>query len=383
MPTPVTITGARGTGNVQQANRRPDIKSRIMDLQPEDTPLVVLLDKLPSRVTGNPEFSWFEQDLEPRFDTTSATATNVATTVNVNNGSYFAQHDLVYVPRTGETFRVVSIATNALTVVRGVGQGGTGQAINSGEELLITGSAQPEGDTSKPARSGIAAKVTNYTQIFRESVELTGTWLASDTFTSPDDWARQVRLKAIEHRREIEYALFVNHPSEDLTGSQPRRTTGGLRHFITTNVTDAGGTFTEAEFWAALRPAFRYGGRRKVLFGASLPIAVINQFAMNKVQVQQSANVNTYGLNITQFQSPFGNLNVVVDYNLEGTTLGGEMFLVDMDSLEYRYMQGRDTHFRDNIQAPDADTRKGEYLTECGVVVANEQKHARVTNITG
>src|SRR4051794_4797661 len=103
MPTPSNITGARGTGNVLQANRRPDLKSRIFDLQPEDTPLVVLLDKLPSKTTGNPEFSWFEQDLEPRYDTTSALATNVATTIAVNNASYFAQHDLVYVPRTGET----------------------------------------------------------------------------------------------------------------------------------------------------------------------------------------------------------------------------------------------------------------------------------------
>jgi hypothetical protein len=378
VPTAPTITGARGTGNVQQANRRPDIKSQIMDLQPEETPFVVLLDKLPARVTGNPEFAWFEQDLEPRFDTTTATATNSATTIAVSNGTYFAQHDLVYVPRTGETFRVTAVASNNLTVVRGVGS--TAQALNSGEELLITGSAQPEGDTSKPARSGIAAKVTNYTQIFREPVELTRTWMKSDTFTSPDDWTRQVRLKAIEHRKEIEYGLLVNHPSEDLTGSQPRRTTGGARHFITTNVTDAGGQFTEAEWWAALRPALRFGSKRKIVLGASLPISVVNQFAQNKVQVRTGES--TYGLNVVQYVTPFGVVNVMVDYLLEGTTLGGEMLVLDMEKIEYRYIRDSDTHFRDNIQAPDADTRKGEFLTECGVVFGNESAHARITNVT-
>jgi hypothetical protein len=54
-----------------------------------------------------------------------------------------------------------------------------------------------------------------------------------------------------------------------------------------------------------------------------------------------------------------------------------------MDAIEYRHMQGRDTHLRDNIQAPDSDTRKSEYLTECGLGFGNEQKHARITNVTG
>jgi hypothetical protein len=102
VPTAPTITGARGTGNVQQANRRPDIKSQIMDLQPEDTPFVVLLDKLPARVTGNPEFAWFEQDLEPRFDTTTATATNVATIVNVQRHVLRAARPRVRPPHRGD-----------------------------------------------------------------------------------------------------------------------------------------------------------------------------------------------------------------------------------------------------------------------------------------
>jgi hypothetical protein len=189
-------------------------------------------------------------------------------------------------------------------------------------------------------------------------------------------------LKAIEHRKEIEYGLLVNHPSEDLTGSQPRRTTGGARHFITTNVTDAGGTFTEAEWWAALRPAFRFGGQEQDRARRRrLPISVLNQFAQNKVQVRTGEN--TYGLNVTQFVTPFGTVNVMVDYLLEGTTLGGEILILDMDAIEYRYMQGRDTHLRDNIQAPDADTRKASILRNAVWVLANEQKHARVTNITG
>jgi hypothetical protein len=381
VPTPVTITGARGTGNVSQANRKVDIKDRVLELQPNTTPFVILADKLPSKVAVNPQFSWFEEDLEPRYSATSGAVTNVATAVPVTagQGAWFAQHDMVFVPRTGEMFRVVSIATDTLTVVRGVGS--TATAMNSGEELLITGSAQPEGDTSKPARSGVPTQVTNYTQIFREPWESTETWMASETFAGPDDWQRQTKHKGIEHRKEIEYAYLVGRPSEDLTGSQPRRTTGGARHFIVTNVTDAGGTMTEATFWSALRPIFRFGSQEKLALGAAKPIQITNQYALNKIQIHQGDS--TYGLKVMQYVSPFGTLNMVVDYQLEGTTLSTEMVILDMEYLTRRYMTGRDTHVKTNIQAPDADTRKDEFLTEGGLEFGQEKCHGRITNITG
>lgn len=381
MPTPVTITGARGTGNVSQANRKVDIKDRVLELQPNTTPFVVLADKLPKKVAVNPQFSWFEEDLEPRYSATSGTVTNVATSVPVTagQGAWFAQHDLVFVPRTGEMIRVVSVATDTLTVVRAVGS--TGTAMNSGEELLITGSAQPEGDTSKPARSGVPAQVTNYTQIFREPWESTETWRASDTFAGPDDWQRLTKHKGIEHRKEIEYAFLVGRPSEDLSGSQPRRSTGGARHFIVTNVTDAGGTMTEATWWSALRPIFRFGSQEKLILGAAKPVQVVNQYALNKIQIHQGES--TYGLKVMQYISPFGTANMVVDYQLEGSTLGTEMFVLDMEYMEYRFMRDRDTHVKTEIQAPDADTRKDEYLSEVGLVFGNEKTHGRITNITG
>jgi hypothetical protein len=75
----------------------------------------------------------------------------------------------------------VNSGTNTLTVVRGVGGGAA--AINDNDELLLIGSAQPEGDTSKPARSGNPTKVTNYTQIHRTPYESTETLIHSDTFT--------------------------------------------------------------------------------------------------------------------------------------------------------------------------------------------------------
>lgn len=382
------ITGARGTGNVTGALRKVDFSSEIALLQPDAAPLTILSKRLGKEPTHNPQYQWAEDDLDPRFSAVPAGATNVATSVAVTagQGSYFAQHDLVKVTRTGEVFRVTAVATDTLTVVRGVGAGGTGVTINAADELLLLGSAQPEGDTSKPARSNNSTVVSNYTQIFRKPVHLTNTWVHSDQYVATNDWDYQVKKEGIEHVKDIEETFLFGKPSEDVSGSQPRRTTGGAIQYITTNVTAAGGTLSEASFFAALRPAFRYGSNQKTMFASGLVVDVLNGYARSKVQIPEVGR-DTYGLNVVKYQSPHGTLNVVRHWLLEGSTYAGYAFILDMSTVKYRYLANskgsRDTHFIDNIQAPDEDSRKGEYLTECGFQLMQQSQSALITGVTG
>jgi hypothetical protein len=76
---------------------------------------------LGKRAAVNPEYSWQQDDLEPRFDAINNGAgySNSATSLVVDNGAYFAQHYLVKVTRTGEVIRVTAVSSNTLTVVRG------------------------------------------------------------------------------------------------------------------------------------------------------------------------------------------------------------------------------------------------------------------------
>lgn len=382
------IAGARGTGNVTQTMRKVDFGDAILLLQPDAAPLTVLTKRLGKSATINPDFNWAEDDLDVRFDAVNNSGgyNTSATTIAVDTGTLFAQHDLVKNTRTGEVFRVTAVSTNDLTVVRGVGNSGTGVAMNDNDELLILGSAQPEGDTSKPARSSTTTTQTGYTQIFREPVESTETWRHSDQVVSENDWDYQIRKSGIEHMKDIELAFLFGKASVDTSGSQPRRTTGGVIPQITTNVTAAGGALSEASFWAALRPAFRYGSKRKTMFASPLVVSVLNGYARGKVQVVNQRD-NTYGVNVTQYQSPHGLLNVVNHDLLEGSIYGGYAVIVDMEQAKYRYLANskgsRDTHLRTNIQAPDADTRKDEFLTECGLALGQQKTHALLTGITG
>lgn len=380
-----TITGKRSTANISSDQRKIDMSSKINLLDPDASKLTTLTRQLERRKTGNPQFSHLEDDLEPRFDAVNNGAgyNSSATSIVVDNGAYFAEHYLVHNTRTGENIRVTGVSTNTLTVVRGIGS--TAAAMNDNDELLIVGVAQPEGDTSRPARSSNPTKVTNYTQIFRTPFDSTRTNLHSENQTTPHDWDYQANKAGIEHKRDIEEALLFGHPSEDTTtASSPRRTTGGALHFATQNITDAGGALTEAEFFGALRPVFRYGSSKKVALCSPLAVDVLNSFPRGKLQTEQGEQ--TFGLRVLNYVSPHGDLRVMTHWGLEGSKYGGYIIVLDADELAFRYLGNEkgsdDTHINTNIHARDYDGRKDEYLTEGGVQFGSPKKHGLITGIT-
>lgn len=382
------IGGNRNTLNVNQTLRKPDIADAILLLQPDASPLTVISKRLNKKPTHNPLFQWAEDDLDPRFSACPAGATNVATaiTVTAGQGAFFQQYDLVKVTATAEVMRVVSVATDTLTVVRGVGQGGVGTTIGAAAELLLLGSAMPEGALSKPARSNNATMALNYTQIFRKPVESTETWIHSDQFTTQNDWDYQLAKEGIEHLKDIEENFIQGRAMEDVSANPPTRMTGGAISFITTNVTAAGGVFPESAFFSALRPMFRYGSQTKTMFAAGLVVDVLNTYARSKVQIPTPSQ-DTYGLQVVKYQSPHGTINLVRHWLLEGAVYGGYALVLDMSNVQYRFLANengsRDTHVRENIQAPDADTQKNEYLTECGLQFGLQATHGLITGITG
>src|SRR3954447_14671189 len=223
-----TVTGAMTTTNVLSDQLAIDIGDQITLLEPDVNPLTLFTRAADKRRTVATTYSAVEDARKARFDATSGAITNVATTVAVNNGPYFQQWDLVQNTRTGEVFRVDAVATNNLTVTRNISPAGVGAAVamNSAGELMIIGNAQPENDTSKPARSDVPAKVTNNTQILRTPFEISGSLQASSFQASPDEWPRQARLKGIEHAKDLELSFLFGRKSATTPGATEDRTTG-------------------------------------------------------------------------------------------------------------------------------------------------------------
>lgn len=382
------ILGGRLTKNVNQSIRKIDMVPTIKELEPSATPLTVLTTRLPSAPTVNPEFSWVEDDLPPRFDAIN-NATGYAagiTSIVVDNGAYFAPDELWKITRTAEVVRVTAVAGNTLTIVRGIGS--TAAAINDNDELMKLSSASAENALSREARSDNPTKVTNYTQIVRDSIEASETWRGSETFTTPGDWERTVEKTMIEHKIKLEQMNLHGTPSENLTGA-PLRTSGGAYHFVQTNRTDMGGVMTETEFFTFIGGVMRFGNKQaKIGFASRLAVNVANGFPRARLEVVQGDNDATYGLAIMKYRSPHGTLALVTHDLLEGAVFGGHILVLDLSNIRKRPMRShgggtRDTHLNEHIETPGQDGRKDEILTEIGLEFGLEKTHALATGITG
>lgn len=376
------VVGARLTDNVEQAIRKIDMVPTIKELEPDATPLTVLTTRMDSADAVNPEFSWMEDGPVPRFDAVNdgTGMTDSDTTMVVDNGSYFGLNELWKVTRTAEIFRVTAIATNSLTVVRGIGGGAA--AILDNDEIMKLSVASEENALAPIAQSRNPVKKTNYTQIVTHTVEASETWIHSANETRPIDWVRQVDKKMTEHKLGLESIYLHGKPSEDLTGA-PRRTSGGVLHFATANRIDAGGQLTQAEFFGGFPTVFRRGNKNaKVAFASRLATGVINQYAMNNIRVVQGDNNNEYGLNIMRFVSPFGTLKVTTHDMLEGAVYGGYIVVADLSNIRKRPLRGRDTHIVEHTEAKGQDGRQDKILTEIGLEIAQDETHTVYTGIT-
>ena len=66
----------------------------------------------------------------------------------------------------------------------------------------------------------------------------------------------------------------------------------------------------------------------------------------------------------------------------QSAVYGGYAIGVDPQSPRYRYLKGRDTKLRRNIQANDADAWQDEYLTEAGLEFKSEKWNFLLTGVT-
>jgi hypothetical protein len=375
------IVGMRGTEQLAPEQKYIEMADKIKMLVPDETPFTTFLQSLSKVRTGYPEFKALEDDVLPRFDAVVG-AGGTAVTFNVATGTKFNKNDIIIATRTGEQMIVASVAGNALTVTRG----GTPVALVDADEILIAGSAQPEGDLSRIPVSANPVPVLNYTQILRRSWELTGTAYASENESDPHDWDYQAAKIGIEHKRDLERTLLYGVPSKaTASNGQAIRTTGGLFYWLKTNQMDAGGGFSEDEFNAFSRQVFKYGAKRKIAMGSPLATSVLNTFPMSKVRIGQSEK--KYGINVTTFVSPFGELGLVTNWELEGAKYGGVLAIYDPANVRYRFLSNskanRDSHVNTEIQPPDADTRRDEWMTEMGLEVNLEKTGGVITGITG
>lgn len=390
------IQGLRGTGEFSSDFRPKNYRELFTLLEPNgNAPLNALLAMGSSESTDDPEYKNFRDELPDRKMQVNGAVASTSTgtiTIDASDDNKFAiAGSIVINATTGEVMHVTADTTaTTLTVTRNIG--GTSFQIADNAELFVAGFAAAEGAGSPTAISFDATVASNYTQIFRTAFAVTNT--LKSTYLRTGSKLDEAMTKALKlHMSDIERAMFfgIKHEANG-SGATPTRYTGGLLKSlsnvvdVTTDYASYGGSsagmMTEEGFDSLLiSNVFKYGSKQKIAFVGE---TVANQLQqIGKDRWQPTSYDSAYGVNLTQYKTFAGDLLVHLHPQFRQVPgMKSAMIIVDFPYLNYRYLEGRDTQLLENRQAPDADSVKHEYLTECGLELLQDKVHAYIKGWT-
>lgn len=390
----MAIAGLRGTGDWATDERPKNFREMILWRNPNgQTPLTALLSKMKTESTDDPEFSWYEEEMNAlrltvNFTTGySTTDTAIAVTSNVTDATDVVAGDVFLVEKaltTAYNHEVIVAnaagAAGSVTFVRA--QSGTVAApLPNGTNLTKIGNVFAEGTGAPTASSRNPTKLMNLCQIFKTTYEMTNTAKKTKTRTG-DPVKNDKKRKMFDHSVAMEMA-FLFGKRHETTGSngKPLRYTGGLLWFLSqyapNMITAFTTTPTETSFTDAVYKVFDYnsgaGDERIVLAGNGF-LNSLNKLASTQARTRVNFNgiVDVYGMKLQRWVLPQGTIYVKSHplFNVHAR-FNNDAAILDPSSLKYRTF--RDTTFKDNIQANDADSEKGQWISEVGL----EVEHAK------
>lgn len=398
------IAGLRGTGNWGTDERPKSFRESILFFSPNGTAAIFgLTAKAGKKTVTDPEFSWWNETQNlVRLQVNGALgASDTTITVDSSDPSASALYrqygtathlkpgDILMVEPaadgvtfTPELVRVEALLSDTqLAVTRGVG-GTTPASISNDVWLLLVGSAYAEGTAAPDAVSRNPVKFYNYTQIFKDAYELTGTTDATDARTG-NAWSNDKKRKMFDHARNIEMSILFGRKAET-TGSngKPLRYMGGLREFIPQATPANGGrstvfgaAVTVSSFLDAVAPIFDFdtdGGDTRIAMCGNQAILEMSKVFQNATNAKMELGnvVKVYGLDMREFILPRGRILLYSHPLLSQHALYKKsMFILDFASIKYVALKGRDTKSYDDVQAKDEDVRRGFVQTECSLWV--------------
>jgi hypothetical protein len=138
-----------------------------------------------------------------------------------------------------------------------------------------------------------------------------------------------------------------------------------------------------------LEQIFRYGSGEKLCLCGSGFLLGIDALAMTGGQMNLSPGQKTYGMEITNWRTPFGSINMKTHplFSHDETTRNMAVIL-EPKELEYKYIT--DTTFYGETSSKSHSSGYGqrrvdglveEYLTECGLLFGLPQKCAVLNGV--
>ena len=370
-------------------------------------PITALTSKMKKKVCDDPQFYWWEREvsnvrlkLGADLGVAASVPTLVADPYGFGGGEQVKTGDILYVEETGELMLALAdgAGTTISSVTRSWGTVATtdvtfdGAAVNP--HIMIVGSAYAEGSDTPDSVRYRASKITNYTQIFRDSLKATRT--AMQTRLRTIDEVRDAKQQALlYHSIRMEYAFLFGEKVENTSGSEPLRTTGGIiEHIDSNNIIQKSAdpaipsAVSYDEIEDIMLEAFRFGSQEKMCFLGNRAMLAIQRMIRkaDAVSVEITPMVKEFGMDVRRLFSPYGTLVMKTHplFNQIQSAQGGAqeylgmdtwMLILDMADLTYRPLRNSDTQYLPDRQGNGIDGLTSEYLTECGLEIAHGKHH--------
>lgn len=277
---------------------------------------------------------------------------------------------------------------------------GTGtDDLSTCDTILVVGSINPMGGT-RPEAIGISpAELSNYTQIFRTSLDLSRTLMETKLRTAQA--YTEAKKDALQlHGIEMEKA-FIHGRYYGGTGSnnKPEYTTYGLLYWVRTygTVEDytlddgadyAGKTWLQAgEQWIDehLEEIFRYGGSERLAFCGSGALLGIQRLVKDIGMYNITAQTKAYGIKVLEWVTPFGVMTLQTHplFSFEATDRYN-MLIFEPKNLRYCYIT--DTTFCPDVLynkggGTGVDGKQEEYKTEAGLEIHYPETTGYLTGV--
>jgi hypothetical protein len=289
-------------------------------------------------------------------------------------------------------------------VTRGVGTVAAAAVVDDTDFVQI-GNAYEESSDRPIAQNIIPVRVTNLTQIFRNTWALSGSSAATQVIAGESPDAENRQDCAAFHATAIEQSLFFGQKSSGTRNGQPFRTMDGLISVVSdlsyyppsysaVNVTALGATTTYTQFEAALDPCLNQTtdpktANERLLFCGSIARTVINNIGRLNGTYQLLDGQTNFGLQFQTFTTSRGRFRLI-EHPLFNTnpTWQATAVAVDLTTFRLAYLGNRKTQNKEfNTQGNQAadngiDAVGGTLTTECTAVMKNPPANALLTSFT-
>lgn len=402
-------SGILNTPALLAAMQKPSIQSVMTRLMPAgNASIYALSSALSSETALGTEHAFFTKTMVFPQMTLSAAALSTDTVLNVGATANVIPGQVYLVDSTQERIVVESVVSpSQVRVTRGVGS--TAQAIALGINLWNIGNAYEEGSIRPQAVNITPVRVSNFTQIFRNTWAVTESarataMLAGDTNVAE---SRQDCIKF--HGIAIEQQLIFGAKATSFRNGQPIRFMDGLintvsnlayypSYYSAANVFTAGATTNWTQLESMLDPVFSQAAdpgspNERLLYVGSAARKVINNIGRLNSTYYMENGETSYGLQYSTFRTTRGTFTMMEHPLLNTNASFSKMALaIDLKTMSIAYPTGRQTTPRDfNPSAGEdssiavdngVDSTGGTLTTECTLMVRNPPANAVIYNLT-